>query len=267
MAGMQDDQTTDLAPLDAPEDGPAEGGGSSINWPTVALAVGLSALVSAIVLAVGVTGILLANNSKNNNNSAQAAPPTVVNLGAQGVQPAQPAVAAPADSAAPADAAAPAPVADAPAAEAPAAAPAPAVPVTQEAAPPAAATGPGASGAAGGGPTTPTAAQLDGDLRFLAGNASATEKAKRVEGGQRAVNQAQGVLGLVKQFEPMGFRYRVVGPVNVNGTSATARLELASPGYEPTYLPLSWVWQDGRWKLTNRSICDMGSYAQIPCSL
>ncbi|MGB3697812.1 MAG: hypothetical protein WBA05_10315, partial [Gordonia sp. (in: high G+C Gram-positive bacteria)] len=116
-------------------------------------------------------------------------------------------------------------------------------------------------------PTAPTAAQLQADLDYLSSGASNAQKAQRLEGGARAVGQAQGILGLAKRFKPMGFAYQVVDPVAVSGETATARIKFSSPGYQPTYLTLKWVWQDGRWKLTNGSVCELGSYASIPCNL
>ncbi|AUH67875.1 MULTISPECIES: hypothetical protein [Gordonia] len=234
----------------------AEESGTSINWPTVMMAAGISAVVSAIVLSIGLVGLMLSDVG-GNRAAAQEAPATVVNLGAQQTQPhaAAPASdsAAPSSDAPAADApAADAPVADAPAADAPAAqAPAAAQQQTPTAQ----------------GPTKPTAAQLQAEMDYLASGASNAQKAQRLEGGARAVNQAQGILGLAAKFKPMGLTYRIVDPVTVNGNIASARLKLSSPGYQPTYMTMKWVWKDGRWKLTNSSICELGSYANIPCNL
>ncbi|MBM7365454.1 hypothetical protein [Gordonia hydrophobica] len=242
-----------------PEGEPAAAGGSgsSVSWPTVMMAAGISAVVSAIVLAIGLVGLMLSD--VGTRATAQEPPATVVNLGAQ-QQTQQPQAVAPtsaadqpSESAAPAapvdggTPAAQAPVADAPAANTPAATSAPTT--------------------ASNAPTKPTAAQLQNDLDFIASGASNSQKAQRLEGGMRAVNQAQGVLTLASKFKPMGFRYTIIDPVTVNGTTASARIKFTSPGYQPAYMTLTWVWQDGRWKMTNKSVCQLGSYANIPCSL
>lgn len=255
-------------------------GGDGVNWPTVLMAGGISAIISALVVTIGVVGLLLSDIGRDNNAASNSAQPTVVNLGSaqsQGPQAGTP-------QAAPRATAPGAPAAGAPA-------------VGEPAGPP----GEGSSadlpagGASGGGlapgaapqpapevpaapqqtqqtqtPTsrpTPTVGQLQGDLNSLVGGGSAAQKGQRLEGGQRAATQAQPIVLLLQRFKPLGFTYRVVGPVSVNGNTAKATLELRSPGYQPARMPVYWVWKDGQWKLSNRSICDIGSYAQIPCSL
>ncbi|ALG86105.1 hypothetical protein [Gordonia phthalatica] len=238
-----------------PEAEPAAGGGSgsSVNWPTVMMAAGISAVVSAIILAIGLVGIMLSD--VGSRPTAQEPPATVVNLGAQQAQ--QPQAAAPTTTTDdPSETTAPeTPTDDAPVAAAPEAT----TPVAQ--APAQTQTKTSAA------PTKPTAAQLQNDLDFLASGASTSQKAQRLEGGSRAVGQAQGILALAKKFKPMGLSYQIVDPVTVNGTTATARLKLSSPGYQPNYMKLTWVWKDGRWKMTNSSVCALGSYANIPCNL
>ena len=230
------------------------GSGSSISWPTVMMAAGISAVVSAIILAIGLVGIMLSD--VGSRPTAQEPPATVVNLGAQ-QQTQQPQAAAPtSETDEPTDSSEPeAPVDDAPGADAPV----PDAPVAQTPA-----QTPTQTSAA---PTKPTAAQLQNDLDFLASGASNSQKAKRLEGGSRAVGQAQGILSLAKKFKPMGLSYQIVDPVTVNGKTATARLKLSSPGYQPNYMKLTWVWKDGRWKMTNSSVCALGAYANIPCNL
>lgn len=214
------------------------------------MAAGISAIVSAIILAIGLVGMMVGDVGIR--PAAQEAPATVVNLGAQQPQGAAPTSAAgdPTVTAEP----------EAPAGETPpAAAPGATTPAAQAPAP--------TQSSASATPTKPTAAQLQNDLDFLASGASTSQKAQRLEGGSRAVGQAQGILSLAKKFKPMGLSYQIVDPVTVDGTTASARLKLSSPGYQPTYLKLTWVWRDGRWKMTNSSVCALGSYANIPCNL
>ncbi|MDY6811873.1 MAG: hypothetical protein SW127_23180 [Actinomycetota bacterium] len=263
----------------------ATGGSSGVSWPTVMVAGGVAAIVSALIVTIGVVGLLLSDIGQG--TSASSAQPTVVNLGsAQGQMPQQaPTAGAPASSAPPAAAPANPSIAAGPKGE-----------VLGPPGEGSSADLPTGGGASGGGlapgtvpeaaapqttqPTTeqttqattasratPTVGQLQNDLDVLVGGGSNAQKAKRLEGGQRAVNQAQPVVLLLQRFKPLGFSYKVVGPVSVTGNTAKATLELKSPGYQPARMPVYWVWQDGQWKLSNRSICDIGSYAQIPCSL
>lgn len=241
----------------APEQTPSKGG---INWPTVMMASGISAVVSAIVLAIGLVGLLLTDVGGSNNAAQQT--PTVVNLGAANQPLAQaPAAAAPAPAAETpsADAPAPeAPAAQAPSADAPAAdAPAAEVP---------AATAP-TSSAASSTPTAPTLGQFQSDLKLLRSGASTAEKGKVLEGGTAAVGPINSLFKMADQFQAAGVRYEVTGPVKQNGTTATARFKLTGPGYEPAYSTMYWVWKDGRWKLTNRSVCELAAYIQAPCNL
>ncbi|ROZ99342.1 hypothetical protein [Gordonia sp. OPL2] len=256
--------------------------GDGVNWPTVLMAGGISAIISALVVTIGVVGLLLSDIGRDNNAASNSAQPTVVNLGSAQSQGPQ----ASAPGAAPRATAPGAPAAGAPA-------------VGEPAGPPgegSSADLPAGGGASGGGvapgaapqpapevpaapqqtqqqaqtPTsrpTPTVGQLQGDLNALVGGGSAAQKGQRLEGGQRAATQAQPIVLLLQRFKPLGFTYRVVGPVSVTGNTAKATLELRSPGYQPARMPVYWVWKDGQWKLSNRSICDIGSYAQIPCSL
>lgn len=251
---MYDDEH--IAQPEAEEAAPGGASGSSVSWPTVMMAAGISAIISAIVLAIGMVGLMLSD--VGGRTTAQEPPATVVNLGAQQgqVPPAAPAAAtdAPASETPTSDV----PMADGPLPDVPN----PVAPTQQQS--------PQQSQAQtqrAGSPTRPTAAQLQNDLDYLASGASSSQKAQRLEGGSRAVGQAQGILSLAKRFKPMGLTYQIVDPVAVNGNTATARMKLSSPGYQPTYMKLSWVWQDGRWKMTNRSVCDLGAYANIPCNL
>lgn len=229
------------------------GSGSAVNWPTVMMAAGISAVVSAIILAIGLVGLMLSDVGPR--SVAQEPPATVVNLGAQ--QPTQqPQAAAPSSTS---DDPSETPVEDVPQPDVP--------DVPGNGTPNATTPVQGTPTAKSDSPTKPTAAQLQNDLDFLASGASNSQKAQRLEGGSRAVNQAQGILSLAKKFKPMGLKYQIVDPVTVSGKTATARLKLSSPGYQPTYMKLTWVWKDGRWKMTNSSVCALGAYANIPCNL
>ncbi|WAC53772.1 hypothetical protein [Gordonia sp. SL306] len=259
--------------------GSGGGGGSGVNWPTVMMAGGISAIISAVVVTIGVVGLLLSDIGRN-GDAAGGAQPTVVNLGS-------------AQSAAPQGAAAPPASAANPQAPAQGAAPGAAAAPAGEGS---SADLPAGGGASGGGmlpgaapqaapqavPQAPAAqapaqqqsahpakspAQLQNDLDTLTGNGSTAAKAQRLEGGAKAVRQAQPIATLLQRFRPMGMTYRITGPVTVTGNTMKATLELRSPGWQPARMPLYWVWQGGQWKLSNRSICDLGAYGGIPCSL
>ncbi|MGC5255994.1 hypothetical protein ACPXCG_06540 [Gordonia sp. DT218] len=278
--GPQAYSAADGADLDdtagaAADSGNGDGsGGSGVNWPTVMMAGGISAIISAVVVTIGVVGLLVSDIGRN-GDAAGGAQPTVVNLGS--AQSAAPQAAAPQGSAANPPAAVPG--------AAPGAAGAPAGEGSS-------ADLPAGGGASGGGmvpgtapqavPQAPAAqapaqqqsahpakspAQLQNDLDTLIGTGSTARKAQGLEGGSKAVRQAQPIVALLQRFRPLGMTYRITGPVSVTGNTMKATLELRSPGWQPARMPLYWVWQGGQWKLSNRSICDLGAYGGIPCSL
>ncbi|MFT4086350.1 MAG: hypothetical protein QM658_04215 [Gordonia sp. (in: high G+C Gram-positive bacteria)] len=226
----------------------------SINWPTVIVAAGLAGLVSAIVLAIGMVGVMVADSAARNNSTAT---PTVVNLGAQ--QNPAATTAAPAAPAAPAG--------TDPAATTPA--PADAAPVVpgSPAAPAAPAATTSAAPATTAQTSVPTLAMFQGQLRLLESNAPASQKAQVLEGGNRAVGQMTSILQLVRSYSYTGFKYQLIGPVTQNGDTATARLQMTLPGYDARYTTLKWVNVGGNWKLSNKSVCDLAAYAQQSCSV
>ena len=233
---------------------PAAASGGGVNWPTVLASAGLAGLVSAIVLAIGLVGLVLVDD-KNNNGTA--ATPTVVNLGSNQ----QPTQLAPVQAA---------PAAAEPAAEeeAPAAAPAEEAPVAAEAPvaeAPAAATTEETTQAQAGQPAAPTVASLNKQLNLFAGGASNATKAKQLEGGAKAVPALDSVIKLVKQYSYTGFTYQIVGPVKQTGTTATAQLKMTLPGQGSRYLTMKYLYIDGMWKLSNKSVCDLAAYAQQSC--
>ncbi|OZC29413.1 hypothetical protein [Gordonia polyisoprenivorans] len=239
----------------------SERGRAGISWPVVLMSGGIAAIISAVVVSVGVVGLMVA--STDSGAASNVAQPTVVNLGA-----ATSSGLGSAGSIAPAEAPAAAPTAEVPAAELPVAeappvagapnAPAIAVPSAVPSAP---------ATATAAARTVPTAAQLQNDLAHLASGASTASKAQRLEGGARAVAQAQPLLSLLARFAPLGLTYGVVDPVTVNGDTLTAPIEFRSPGYQPARITGRWLWLDGRWKLSNKTVCDIGSYSQLPCTL
>ncbi|EGD53678.1 hypothetical protein [Gordonia neofelifaecis] len=226
--------------------------GGGVGWPTVIASAGLAGVTSAVIVVVGIVGMML---SRDPGAATVAEPPaTVVNLG-DAQQAMTPANQVPATSATPSVAQAPVPAVSAPTPGAP----------TDPQQQPAVVPRPG-----GPAPSAPTAASLgefNRQLATLSGDSSSAEKAKLLEGGARAVGPISKVLYLVKQYSYTGFRYEVVGPLTQNGTTASARLRMTLPGSGSRYIPLRWVWQDGGWKLTNKSVCDIAAYAQMPCSL
>jgi len=243
---------------------------SSVNVPTVFVAAGVSAVISGLIVSIGVVGVLFAVDT--DNSASNSAEPTVVNLGAaanpQGTV--QPGATAVPTTAAPA---APAPAAPAPAAAA--AAPAPAVGGGTTSGGGYAPQAPAATAAAGtteapaaetAAPTALSTGELQNKLKLVL-NGSSAQKADELEAGARGVPVGEGIGNTLRTFEPVGVRWRIAGPVTVNANTMSANLILSSPGFNDATMGLTWVWKDDKWKLSNTSACEVAGYAQVPCAL
>ncbi|MBA4023333.1 MAG: hypothetical protein C0482_13305 [Gordonia sp.] len=239
---------------------------SGVNMPTVFVAAGVSAIISALIVSIGVVGVLFAVDS--DNSGATAAQPTVVNLGSA----ANPQGTAPV--AGNAQATSPAPAAPTTTTQAPAAAPAPVVgggtsggggyaaPQSQA---PAATQAPAAQQQVEA-PAALSTDELNSKLKTVL-NGSSGQKADELEGGAKAATVGEGIGNTLRAFEPVGLKWWIAGPVNVSGNTMTANLVLRSPGFNDATMGLTWVWKDGKWKLSNTSACEIAGYAQVPCSL
>ncbi|MBY4575744.1 hypothetical protein ACN94_19535 [Gordonia paraffinivorans] len=250
-------------------DAASEKRSGGISIPTVLASAGVAAVISAIVVTIGVIGLVALDN--DNNSSAQ---PTVVNLGSAQT-PQQQALVGAAAGQQPAAAPAPAAAAPAPAGEvvpesggaaggAPgaAAAPAPAAPVA-----PATGATPQQQAAAAA-PTALTPGQLNTKVKTIMnsrGNRAA--RAAELEGGERALRQLDAVSAALTQYGNVGFSYQMVGPVQVSGNTMSAPLQISVVGRGSQNRTLTWVWTGDKWKLSNKSVCLIASFVLLPCSL
>ena len=83
----------------------------------------------------------------------------------------------------------------------------------------------------------------------------------------KAMGSVDQVSTMLTTLAGPTFSYQVIGPVTQNGTRLNATLQMALVGSGTRTLPLSWVWMDNKWKLTNQSVCTVARYAMIPCSV
>ncbi|MGC4933375.1 hypothetical protein ACLQ3C_06800 [Gordonia sp. DT30] len=256
--------TQDTAGNDAAADQSGEAAGSSLNWPTVLASAGIAAVTSALIVTIGVVGLLVADN--RGGLQSTAAQPTVVNLGAPSPQAA-------------AAAAAPGPTTpQAPAGQTPEPAPTEAVPPAAGAVAPTAAsvqqstvqqsTAPQAPAQQSAAPAALSAAQLTTKVKVAMNTgASRTARAAELQGGQRALTSVDAVARLMAAYPDAGFSYQIVGPVAVNATTQTAQLQMSLVGNGSRYKPMKWIWLDDKWKLSNESVCVIAAYAMVPCSV
>ncbi|MEN0138386.1 MAG: hypothetical protein AAGC80_24755 [Rhodococcus sp. (in: high G+C Gram-positive bacteria)] len=235
----------------------------SMSVVTVAVAAGVSAVVSAIVVSIGVVGMVLLDRGNT-------APPQTIVAAFPSQAPAAPVPApgpaaptSPAPSARPGSAAPPAAVQPAPpVAPPPAAAPAPAVPP-----PPAAAEEPPAAEetVTPQAPPVPSEAQLVGKLQLLLDPGTAPEiKARELEAGEAGLGMIGPVADALALAGP-AYSWTVVGPVSVDGDLLTAQLKTSLVGFGDRFQPITWIWRDGNWKLTNESGCALAAMAMVPC--
>ncbi|AFR47162.1 hypothetical protein [Gordonia sp. KTR9] len=253
-------------------------GGVSI--PTVLASAGVAAIISAIVVTIGVVGIVVSERG----DSTSAAQPTVVNLGAaqtalpqQGIAGQQPGAVPgqPAPAGAPAGAPAAAPTENVPEgggaiggpvgppgegaapAPAPGQAPAPAPGTTVAPQQPVAAA-----------PTALTPGQLNTKVRIVMNaNGSRAARAAELEGGERALRQIDLVSRAITTYGNVGLSYQMVGPVQVSGTTLTAPLQISVVGRGSQNRSMTFVWSGNKWKLSNRSVCAIAGFVLLPCSL
>ncbi|MDL9946659.1 hypothetical protein QSJ19_13885 [Gordonia sp. ABSL11-1] len=258
---------------DANDDGRASASGVSIA--TILASAGVAAIVSALIVSIGVVGILVADQRAGEASGAQT--PTVVNLGAAG--PATPAGAAPnvvvPGNAAPAQDAPPAgqapageqvPESDggagagtsaAPPAEAPQGGAAPVPPTA----------GPAQPAPAASSPAALTPGQLNTKIKLIMNTGAArAARANELQSGERGLRSIDQVAQMLR-VSGAGFTYQMIGPVRLNGTSLSATLQMSLVGNGSRYRQLTWVWSGNKWKLSDRSVCDVAAYALIPCSV
>src|SRR5699024_4056899 len=269
----------------------------SLNWPTVLVSAGAAAVVSSVILSIGVVGM-------HRDDAAASAQPAVVHVvtdsGQAGAQ--DPAGApAPADGTPPADGrtAAKTPAAtdggaqqhtgggaartpqaggaSAPDAQ-PGAAPAAAAPeadARQDGAPEEGAPEGRASeeGAAAEGEITawspestlpadfavtaadPSLADLNNLVYFITATPASDEaKARNIEAGMGGVIVPKTVYNLGLFRAPRGWS-RVTGPMQRSGDAITVQLHSFSSGMPGVDMPITFVRQDGVWKLASSSLC------------
>ncbi len=250
---------------------------SSVNLPTVLASAGVAAVVAAIIVTIGVVGLVISGDIGGDDKDSAAQTPTVVNLGAArssvaaGQAPAAP---QPGTSTVPPAAGQPpaaqqageqvaesgggagagnAPVGQAPAQQAPA----------QQA--PARQAAPSALPAAA--PQALTVGQLNTKIKLLMNTgASRAARANELQAGARGLGSVDGVANLLR-ISGAGFTYQMIDPVTVNGTTMSATLQMTLVGQGSKTQPLKWVWSGSDWKLSNKSTCDVAGLALLPCSI
>lgn len=233
---------------------PAGKSGSTVNVPTVLASAGVAAVISALIVTIGVVG--LATTDRLGNSSA--AQPTIVDLGSGRGAPAPGGVATPRSSTSPGAT----------------------VPPELERVPESPGIGAGtpqqpgttAAGTAQPQPQSSTPAPLTaGQLNTKVGivmntNASDAVRAAELEGGQQALGSVNAVAQMLS-VSGAGFSYKIVEPVAQNGTTLNARLQMSLIGNGSRYRDLSWVWAGDKWKLSNRSVCVIAEYAMLRCTV
>lgn len=250
-------------------------GGSAVHIPTVMMSVGLSALACALVLVVGAVVLVavgLPDRSAKADDSA-----TVLDLSAGAGGGATPTAkagstrkttskrAAPTTSraAAPAQGGSGSRGGSAPAPAAAGDDGGQAAPAPEQEAP---AEDPGAEPAQQG-TAQPSGDELDSAVHTaMDSGANRGERAATLEAGERGLGVLDAIDGVIKA-SGYGFTFKVLDPVRVDGDTAHATLQMSVAGNGSRNQDLTWVWVDGRWKLSNGSVCALAGLALLPCSL
>ncbi|MET9488577.1 hypothetical protein [Nocardia sp. NPDC006630] len=83
------------------------------------------------------------------------------------------------------------------------------------------------------------------------------------EAGLPLLDQVGGVINTVPSL-----RWQLAGPVNSNGDTTTANLQVSVDGYGTfPNIEMGWREIDGTWKLTRESECSVAYYAGLSCNL
>lgn len=245
---------------------------SKVSIPTILASAGVAAVVSALIVTIGVVGLVISNDNNNNSSMQQ---PTVVNLGAAQNPGAQSGTAPVAGNAAPqagtttppAAAPAPAAVEQVPESGGDAGAGTGTAGVTQSAAPQPQAPAQTQQQPAVAAPAALTAGQLNTKVKIIMNTgASRAARGDELQAGERALGSVDAVAEMLR-VSGAGFTYKMIDPVSLNGTNLSAPLQMSLVGNGSRNLQLTWVWVDGKWKLSNTSVCDIASYAMLPCTV
>ncbi|WP_132993160.1 hypothetical protein [Gordonia zhaorongruii] len=244
---------------------------STVNVPTILASAGIAAVVSALIVTIGVVG--MATSDKLGGTTAASATPTVVNLGAEHAGLGNGAAAAGASTASasgePDVAAEPEPVAEEEVPESDGGSgtggDAPQSDGQERGAQQRAVQAPKQSAAAS--PKSLTPGQLNTKVKTIMNTkASRAARADELESGARALGSIDEVAEMLR-VSGAGFSYKMIGPVQHSGKSLTATLQMSLIGNGSRTRQLTWVWTDDKWKLSDKSVCVIASYAMTKCTV
>ena len=230
-----------------------------VNWPTVLAAMGCSALVSAMVIVGGAFGIL--RYSSDLVTQSQAAQRTVAEITLKDERPVQ----TPGAGAPPAEGAGPPPAEDARGAPQAGGGAGDTGAARAPAAPPEGATVEPAAPAI---PAAMDAAQLQGHLGTLLNpNTPAGDIATNLEGGEAGLPTVSAIAQAL-DFSKAIYSWNIKeGSVQVDGTNMHATLVTTLVGMGSREQQLTFFAADGRWKLSNASLCQLAANALAECTV
>ena len=108
----------------------------------------------------------------------------------------------------------------------------------------------------------PTATQLNNSLgTVLNPRSSDAQRAAELQGGYSLAPLAKTAAGTYSYWHAKaGWSFRVTGPVRVSGNTATANLVTSLPGYPDQVHAASWIYVNGKWRISNSTVCNVGAY-------
>lgn len=113
-------------------------------------------------------------------------------------------------------------------------------------------------------PSVPSAEQLTADLNTIFDSrASESERAAHLEGGPRAIRSADDVANALHGAP---ITLQVKNP-KLNGDHLDTQLAVTASGMGLRSYPLTWVYQDPQWKLSNQSFCAIATQVSNSCSV
>ncbi|MBF6125116.1 hypothetical protein [Nocardia brasiliensis] len=113
----------------------------------------------------------------------------------------------------------------------------------------------------------PSAGELTAKMQIVLNRgASRADRAAELEAGEAGLPIVDQVAAIIATLP--SYRWSIIGPVNVQGDTLTAQLKTAVEGYDNLPLAeMSWKQIDGKWKLSNTSLCTIAGFASLPCNV
>lgn len=111
----------------------------------------------------------------------------------------------------------------------------------------------------------PTAQSLQSNLEQITNpDVPVDEKVKLIDDGENRRDLLEQLNAALQTYRGISYQ---VGEITVDGDTATGQTTITSPtGHSAPPTALTWEYNDGTWRLSDKSACVLFGFAQIPCT-